>query len=743
MTFDDSTKGTCMDLWPGKPYPLGATFDGSGVNFAVFSEAADRVELCLVDDDLNEKRLELTEVDGSVWHAYLPTIQPGQRYGYRVHGPYDPANGQRCNPAKLLLDPYAKAIDGMIDGDESLFSYRFSDPDAFNDLDSLSHTMLSVVVNPYFDWGHDRPPQHQYHDSVIYEMHVKGLTMTHPDVPAEIRGTYAAVGHPAIVDHLKSLGVTAVELLPVHQFVNDSHLVDNGLSNYWGYNTIGFLAPHNAYSSTGTRGQQATEFKAMVRALHEADIEVILDVVYNHTAEGNEKGPTIAFRGLDNASYYRLVDDAKQHYYDTTGTGNSLLMRSPHVLQLIMDSLRYWVNEMHVDGFRFDLAATLARQFHEVDKLSAFFDIIQQDPVISQVKLIAEPWDLGDGGYQVGNFPPLWTEWNGKYRDTVRDYWRGEPRSLGEFASRLTGSSDLYNHSDRRPTASINFVVAHDGFTLRDLVSYNDKHNEANGEGGNDGESHNRSWNCGVEGPTDDPAINDLRLQQQRNFLTTLLLSQGVPMLAHGDELGRTQQGNNNVYCQDNEISWVDWDLADKQQELLAFTSALIDLRKRHPVFRRRRFFAGDAAHGGRSSLGDIEWFKPDGASMDDADWNSGFARSLMVFLNGDAIPELDSMGRTISDDHFLLLFNAHWEPISFTLPPKAFGSNWQVRLDTASAAVDPPEKPRRARSKLPVQGRSLVVLSTAVVPEQERAASKSRAQQASPTIARTSSRRP
>ena len=522
-----------------------------------------------------------------------------------MHGPYDPSRGQRCNPAKLLLDPYAKAMDGMIDGDESLYSYRFSDPDAFNDDDSLEHTMYSVVVNPFFDWGHDRPPRHEYHNSIIYEMHVKGLTMTHPAIPEDIRGTYAAIGHPAIIDHLKEprghRRRTAARA-PVRQRQPPGRARD--LSNYWGYNTIGFLAPHNAYSSTGTRGQQATEFKGMVRALHEANIEVILDVVYNHTAEGNQRGPTIAFRGMDNVSYYRLVDQDPRHYYDTTGTGNSLLMRSPHVLQLIMDSLRYWVIEMHVDGFRFDLAATLARQFHEVDKLSAFFDIIQQDPVISQVKLIAEPWDLGDGGYQVGNFPPLWTEWNGKYRDTVRDYWRGEPASLGEFARRLTGSSDLYNHSDRRPTASINFVVAHDGFTLRDLVSYNEKHNEANGEGGRDGESHNRSWNCGVEGPTDDEEINRLRLRQQRNFLSTLMISQGVPMLAHGDELGRTQRGNNNVYSQDNEISWVDWDLDPDQKSLLEFTSALIDLRKRHPVFRRRRFFAGDAAHGGRSELG-------------------------------------------------------------------------------------------------------------------------------------------
>jgi len=731
-----------MDSWPGRPYPLGASFDGTGVNFALFSEAASRVELCLLDDEGMETRVELTEVDGSVWHAYLPGIQPGQRYGYRVHGPYDPQNGHRCNPAKLLLDPYAKAIDGMVDGDESLYSYRFADPTKFNDDDSAGHTMLSVVVNPWFDWGHDRPPMHEYHDSVIYEMHVKGLSMTHPGVPEDVRGTYAAIGHPVIIEHLQDLGVTAVELLPVHQFVNDSHLVDQGLTNYWGYNTIGFLAPHNAYASTGTRGQQVTEFKAMVKSLHDAGIEVILDVVYNHTAEGNQMGPTIAFRGIDNAMYYRLVDADRSHYYDTTGTGNSLLMRSPHVLQLIMDSLRYWVQEMHVDGFRFDLAATLARQFHEVDKLSAFFDIIQQDPVISQVKLIAEPWDLGDGGYQVGNFPPLWTEWNGKYRDTVRDFWRGEPASLGEFASRLTGSSDLYNHSDRRPTASINFVIAHDGFTLRDLVSYNEKHNDANGENNNDGESHNRSWNCGVEGPTEDPKINALRLRQQRNFITTLLLSQGVPMLAHGDELSRTQGGNNNVYAQDNEISWVDWDLDADAKDLLTFTSAVIDLRRKHPVFRRRRFFAGDAAHGGKSELGDIEWFRPDGNLMDEGDWNSGFARSLMVFLNGDAIPELDAMGRSISDDHFLLLFNAWMEPISFTLPPKAFGSNWVVRLDTHSGSADPTDtKPWRARSKHSIQGHSMMVLSTTVVPDEERQASRTRAQRITPTIARTSQR--
>jgi isoamylase len=701
-------------LWPGHPYPLGATFDGSGVNFAIFSEVADRVEIALIADDDTETRIELTEVDGHVWHGFVLGIQPGQRYGFRIHGPYDPANGHRCNPAKLLLDPYAKAIDGQIDGDGSLYSYDMGDPSSFNEADSLGHTMLSVVVNPFFDWGHDRPPRHEYHNTVIYEAHVKGLTMTHPDVPESIRGTYAALGHPAIIDHLVGLGITAIELMPVHQFVQDRTLVDQGLTNYWGYNTIGFLAPHAAYAATGSRGQQVTEFKAMVKALHEANIEVILDVVYNHTAEGNEQGPTIAFRGIDNAAYYRLVDEDKSKYYDTTGTGNSLLMRHPHVLQLIMDSLRYWVQEMHVDGFRFDLASALARQFHEVDRLSAFFDIIQQDPVISQVKLIAEPWDLGDGGYQVGNFPPLWTEWNGKYRDTVRDFWRGEAASLGEFASRLTGSSDLYEHSARRPIASINFVIAHDGFTLRDLVSYNEKHNDANGEGNRDGESHNRSWNGGVEGETDDAAINALRRRQQRNFLTTMLLSQGVPMIAHGDEIGRTQRGNNNVYCQDNELAWIDWKLAGNETHLLEFTSAVVALRQEHAVFRRRRFFAGDADHGGKSALGDIEWFSSDGTEMDEEDWRNGYARTLMVFLNGQAIPEPDTHGEPIVDSDFLLLFNAHSDSVSFVLPPAQFGTTWRIRLNTTTdepsnlADVD-----WLAATTHPVAGRSVLVLES------------------------------
>ena len=714
-----------MDIWPGKAYPLGSTYDGAGVNFAVFSEVASKVELCLIDDDLSETRIELTEVDGYVWHGYVPKLQPGQCYGYRVHGPYDPANGHRCNPAKLLLDPYAKAIDGQVVGDQSLFSYTFGDVTSFNEEDSLGNTMLSVVINPYFDWGHDRPPRHEYHDSVIYEAHVKGLTMTHPDVPEDIRGTYAAIAHPSIIKHLTDLGVTAIELLPVHQFVQDTHLQEKGLSNYWGYNTIGFLAPHNSYAGTGTRGQQVTEFKAMVKALHEANIEVILDVVYNHTAEGNEYGPTICFRGIDNAAYYRLVDDDKSHYYDTTGTGNSLLMRNPHVLQLIMDSLRYWVTEMHVDGFRFDLAATLARQFHEVDKLSAFFDLIQQDPIISQVKLIAEPWDLGDGGYQVGNFPPLWTEWNGKYRDTVRDYWRGEAAALSEFASRLTGSSDLYAHSGRRPIASINFIIAHDGFTLRDLVSYNEKHNDANGEGGNDGESHNRSWNCGAEGPTDDPEIRALRQRQIRNFLTTLLVSQGVPMIAHGDELGRTQGGNNNVYCQDNEIAWIDWNLGREQEQLLEFAGHVVDLRKQHPVFRRRRFFRGSADHGGQSDLHDIVWLRVDGTEMVEDDWKTGYARTLAVFFNGDAIFEPGPLGQRVRDDHFILLFNAHSEPVDFKISGVAEGVRWleAVNTDLPTGIPAPGSQPHQAGDVLTLAGRSVVVLRSEEIPQDVQAA--------------------
>lgn len=707
-----------MRIWPGRPYPLGATYDGSGTNFALFSAVAERVELCLVDADGSERRIDLPEVDAFVWHGYLPAAQPGQRYGFRVHGPYDPAAGHRCDPNKLLLDPYAKAIDGQIDGDPSLYSYTFGDPQTRNTADSAGHTMTSVVVNPYFDWGHDRPPQHEYHESVIYEAHVRGLTKLHPEVPEDIRGTYSALAHPAVVEHLVDLGVTAVELMPVHQFVHDPALADRGLTNYWGYNTIGFFAPHNGYAAYGSTGQQVQEFKTMVKALHAADIEVILDVVYNHTAEGNHLGPTLSFRGIDNASYYRLVDDDRAHYFDTTGTGNSLLMRSPHVLQLIMDSLRYWVHDMHVDGFRFDLAATLARQFHEVDRLSAFFDIVQQDPVISQVKLIAEPWDLGDGGYQVGGFPPLWSEWNGRYRDTVRDFWRGEPSTLAEFASRLSGSSDLYEHSGRRPIASVNFITAHDGFTLRDLVSYNEKHNQANGEDNKDGESFNRSWNCGVEGPTDDPDVMELRLRQSRNFLATLLLSQGVPMLAHGDELGRTQQGNNNVYCQDNELSWVDWDLDATREQLLEYTRTVVALRRDHPVFRRRRFFAGAPERGGESDLRDIAWLDPCGSHMSDEQWQEAFARSVMVFLNGDAIAEPDLRGEEVVDDSFLVLFNGAPEPVRFSLPGEDYGDTWTVVLDTDSQFAA--EDVKEARAELTLAPRSLVVLTRPPMAEAE-----------------------
>ncbi|MFF7557868.1 glycogen debranching protein GlgX [Streptomyces olivaceus] len=696
-------------VWSGLPHPLGATYDGQGTNFALFSEVADRVDLVLVDDDGVHSTIPLPEVDGFVWHCYLPGVGPGQRYGYRVHGPWAPAVGHRCNPAKLLLDPYTRAVDGTTDNHASLFERAQGRADA---ADSAGHTMLGVVTDPFFDWGDDRPPRRRYAESVIYEAHVRGLSRTHPDVPPELRGTYAGLAHPAVVNHLTSLGVTAVELMPVHQFVHDGVLQDRGLSNYWGYNTIGFFAPHNGYAALGTRGQQVTEFKSMVKTLHEAGLEVILDVVYNHTAEGNERGPTLSFRGIDNASYYRLVDGDWQHYYDTTGTGNSLLMRHPYVLQLIMDSLRYWVTEMHVDGFRFDLAATLARQFHEVDRLSAFFDLIQQDPVISRVKLIAEPWDVGEGGYQVGNFPSLWSEWNGKYRDAVRDFWRAEDHTLGEFASRLTGSSDLYQHSRRRPRASVNFVTAHDGFTLRDLVSYNDKHNEANGEDNRDGESHNRSWNCGAEGATKDPAVRELRGRQQRNLLATLLLSQGIPMLSHGDELGRTQRGNNNAYCQDNDISWIDWRLDDEQRSLLDFVRRLIALRADHPVLRRRRYFRGDTATHADQPLPELVWLLPDAREMTDDDWRRSDAHAVGVFLNGDAIAEPDPCGRPVVDDSFLLLLNSHWEPTDFRLPGAGYGERWTALIDTADPEGVPDEAEHKAGTVVTVEQRSLVVLS-------------------------------
>ncbi|MDF3302868.1 glycogen debranching protein GlgX [Streptomyces tropicalis] len=707
MTPRPRRKG--VPVWSGHPYPLGASHDGEGTNFALFSEVAEAVELVLVDDDGGNRTVPLTEADGFVWHGHLPGVGPGQRYGYRVHGPWHPQAGHRCNPRKLLLDPYARAVDGRTDDHPSLYERAAQGPDP---ADSAGHTLLGVVTDPAFDWGDDRPPRHAYSESVIYEAHVRGLTRAHPEVPPELRGTYAGLAHPAVLDHLTSLGVTAVELMPVHQFVHDGVLQGRGLANYWGYNTIGFFAPHGGYAAHGTRGRQVTEFKSMVKALHAAGLEVILDVVYNHTAEGSEKGPTLSFRGIDNASYYRLVDGDWAHYYDTTGTGNSLLMRHPYVLQLIMDSLRYWVTEMHVDGFRFDLAATLARQFHEVDRLSAFFDLIQQDPVISRVKLIAEPWDVGEGGYQVGNFPPLWSEWNGLYRDTVRDFWRGEDRTLGDLASRLTGSADLYAHHRRRPRASVNFVTAHDGFTLRDLVSYNDKHNEANGEDNRDGESVNRSWNCGVEGGTDDPAVLDLRARQQRNLLATLLLSQGIPMLCHGDELGRTQGGNNNAYCQDNEVSWIDWALTGEQRALRDFTRDVIALRAAHPVLRRRRFFRGETAVRDDRPLPDLVWLRPDGREMAEDDWRRADAHSVTMFLNGDAIAEPDPQGRPVVDDSFLVLLNGFWEPVDFRLPGAAYGERWTTLVDTAEPQGAPDEAEHKPGGHLRLEARSLVVLT-------------------------------
>ncbi|MGA9873320.1 MAG: glycogen debranching protein GlgX [Rhodococcus sp. (in: high G+C Gram-positive bacteria)] len=766
MSQDAPVESPPIEVWPGSAYPLGATYDGAGTNFALFSEVADAVDLCLIADDGTETRIRFEESDGYVWHAYLPSVVPGQKYGYRVHGPWDPANGHRCDPSKLLLDPYGKAFEGAFDGDPSLFSYSLdmpaqqesggensetengddqssdalngdvdtpfeddedrADPDEtivamnpiahdderhddFPQLDSLGHTMTTVVINPFFDWQADRAPKRPYHETVIYEAHVKGMTVAHPDVPEALRGTYAGLAHPAIIEHLQNLGITAIELMPVHQFMQDQVLLDKGLRNYWGYNTFGFLAPHADYASNPNAGGAVTEFKAMVREFHAAGIEVILDVVYNHTAEGNHMGPTISFRGIDNAAYYRLVDGDLEHYMDYTGTGNSLNARHPHTLQLIMDSLRYWVTEMHVDGFRFDLASTLARELHDVDRLSAFFDLVQQDPVVSQVKLIAEPWDVGEGGYQVGNFPGLWTEWNGKYRDTVRDYWRGEPATLGEFASRLTGSSDLYEATGRRPGASINFVIAHDGFTLNDLVSYNDKHNEANGEDNNDGESHNRSWNCGVEGPTEDPEILDLRGRQIRNIMATLLLSQGTPMIAHGDEMGRTQQGNNNVYCQDSELAWMDWSLAETNAELIEFTRKAIALRGDHPVFRRRRFFEGRPIRSGEQAR-DIAWLTPAGEEMTPEDWDSGFGKSLTVFLNGEGIPEPNQRGEKVLDDSFLLCFNAHHETIEFHTPDGEYAKEWTVALDTA-VPTGSSENVIEAGTPVKVAARSLLVL--------------------------------
>jgi isoamylase len=703
-----------MQVWPGHRYPLGATYDGTGTNFAIFSEVAEAVELCLFDPSGNERKVQLHEQDAFVWHAYLPGVEPGQRYGYRVYGPYDPSRGLRCNPHKLLLDPYARAVDADIAWHPSLYAYDFDNPDEMSDLDSAPHMAKGVVVNPYFDWGNDRRPDIPYHHSVIYETHVKGLTERHPEVPKDMRGTYAAIGHPAVIEHLKQLGVTAVELMPVHQFVHDNRLADLGMRNYWGYNTLGFFAPYHGYSAMGSLGQQTQEFRGMVKALHAAGMEVILDVVYNHTAEGNHLGPTMSLKGIDNRTYYRLVDDQPNFYMDYTGTGNSLNVRSPQSLQLIMDSLRYWVTEMHVDGFRFDLASTLAREFYDVDRLSTFFEVVQQDPVVGQVKLIAEPWDVGPGGYQVGNFPPNWTEWNGKYRDTVRDFWRGEPATLAEFASRITGSADLYQDDGRKPFHSINFVTAHDGFTLNDLVSYNDKHNDANGEENRDGESHNRSWNCGTEGPTDDKAVLELRAKQRRNFLATLMLSQGVPMISHGDELGRTQQGNNNAYCQDNEISWIDWENAD--ETLLEFTRKLTAFRHRHQVFQRRRFFTGlpVTARGGGDPLPDLEWFTPDGRPMAGDDWGNDFGRAVALFVNGEGIRERGQYGQRHVDSSFLLFFNAHDAPIEFYTPPTEYGEKWEKVIETAEPSPDRPSVVE-AGSSLLVPDRSLIVLDRTV----------------------------
>jgi len=697
---------------PGDSYPLGATWDGAGTNFSLFSEIAERVELCLFDESGAEQRIAMPDVTGFCWHGYLPGVGPGQRYGFRVHGPWNPEAGHRVNPSKLLIDPYAKAISGDISWGQPVFPYPLGGDDLqMNSDDSAASMPRSIVIDGRFDWGDDRLLGRPLHETIVYEVHVKGFTRRHPAIPEEIRGTYAGLAHPAAVEYLTALGVTAVELLPIHQFVHESHLLDRGLRNYWGYHSIGYFAPHGEYSSSGDAGQQVVEFKQMVKALHAAGLEVILDVVYNHTGEGNHLGPLLSLKGIDNTAYYRVVGDSPRYYMDYTGTGNSLNMRHPQVLQMIMDSLRYWIQEMHVDGFRFDLAATLARELHDVDRLSAFFDLIQQDPVVSQVKLIAEPWDVGEGGYQVGNFPPLWSEWNGKYRDTVRDYWRGQNATLGEFAYRLTGSADLYASTGRRPFASVNFITAHDGFALKDLVSYNEKHNEANGEENRDGANDNRSWNCGAEGPTNDDKVNALRARQQRNFLTTLLLSQGVPMISGGDEIGRSQKGNNNGYCQDNELSWFDWENFD--ESLLNFTRNLIALRRKHRIFARRKWFQGRPLHG--TGVKDIAWFTPQAKEMSEEDWKAGFAKSLGVFLNGDAIASTDMYGDRVTDDSFYFVFNAHHEPMQFTLPDGSFAQNWLKLIDTNES---PRRRDRRkgqqefpAGGKIDVPARSLILL--------------------------------
>ena len=709
---------TATTAWPGKPYPLGATWDGRGTNFAIYSELAYEVELCLydrVDAEDPCRTFRLRERTAFVWHGYVPDVHPGTFYGYRINGPYEPHRGARCNPFKLVVDPYARALAGSVQWDAHPFAFPFDQPGedwVLDDEKDDRGVPKGVVVDNEFDWKGDAPPRIPWHETVIYEAHVKGLTKLHPDVPPELRGTYAALAHPAVVEHLKSLGVTALELLPVHEFIDDYFLVQKGLRNYWGYSTLGYFAPDGRYAHARDYGEQVREFKEMVRRLHRAGIEVILDVVYNHTAEGHHLGPTLSFKGIDNPTYYRLLRDNPRFYMDYTGTGNSLNMMHPQTLQLVMDSLRYWVQEMHVDGFRFDLAATLARELHEVDRLSAFFDVIHQDPVISQVKLIAEPWDLGDGGYQVGNFPVLWAEWNGKYRDTVRAYWRGDPGTLGELGYRLTGSSDLYESDGRRPHASINFITAHDGFTLTDLVSYNHKHNEANGEGNRDGADHNLSYNFGVEGPTDRPDIVRIRERQKRNFLATLLLSQGVPMICGGDEMGRTQGGNNNAYCQDNEVSWISWELSEHDRSLLEFTRRVAKLRREHPNFRRRKFFRGREIRG--SDVKDAAWYRPDGNEMTDQEWNAGFVRCFGMALGGNAMEEWDERGQQVSDDTFLLLLNADGGALDFTLPDFGRASGWAVVLDTADPDLAEGERRYDDGEAVTLEGRSMVVLCAA-----------------------------
>ena len=697
-------------IWPGKPYPLGASWDGQGVNFALFSEHAQRVELCLFDASGRREiqRLTLPEYTDHIWHGYLPEARPGMLYAYRVYGPYDPKAGHRFNPNKLLIDPYAKDLVGNVRWHHALFGYKIGHKLgdlSFDKRNSAFGVPKCRVIDAAFTWGDDRPPNIPWHKTVIYELHVKGFTQLHPGIPESLRGTYAGLSTAPVIDYLKRLGVTAVELMPVHAFLDDRHLVEKGMRNYWGYNSISYFSPAPQYSAAGL----TSEFKTMVRKLHSAGLEVILDVVYNHTAEGNHLGPTLSFRGIDNAAYYRLMPDDQRYYMDYTGCGNTLNMMHPRVLQLIMDSLRYWVLEMHVDGFRFDLAATLARELHEVNRLGAFFDIIRQDPVLSQVKLIAEPWDLGEGGYQVGNFPAGWTEWNGRYRDAIRDYWKGEGGLIGELAYRLTGSSDLYESDGRRPYASINFITAHDGFTLNDLVSYNHKHNEANQENNHDGESHNRSWNCGAEGPTADAEVLALRARQRRNFLATLFLSQGVPMLLAGDEIGRSQQGNNNAYCQDNALSWLHWDLNAEDAELLEFTRLLIRLRRQHAIFRRGRFFQGRQIQG--AGVKDILWLNPDGREMSAEEWNLSFARSLGVYLVGETINEQDDRGRFNRDRNFLLLINAHYEDIQFALPDFLLGSTWSPLIDTAKADMPLDDRAAITLTQYTAQGRSLVLL--------------------------------